>query len=123
MDNISELGRMVLPFRAWVTSEKAQQLASYAVRDGDILISRAGTVGKMCVVRTGEEKSLITTNLIRLRLGEGLPPDFLVALMTYFKGRIGRLKSGADGTFKHMSTGDRKSVLKGKSVSVRGNFG
>src|SRR3546814_8420742 len=90
MDNISELGRMVLPFRAWVTSEKAQQLASYAVRDGDILISRAGTVGKMCVVRTGEEKSLITTNLIRLRLGEGLLPDFLVALMTYFKGRIGR---------------------------------
>jgi type I restriction enzyme S subunit len=105
MDNISVDGEMQLPFRAWVSEEKAHYLSGYKVLDGDILISRAGTVGKMCVVRAGVEESLMTTNLIRLRLGKGLAPEFFVALMTYCKGRVGRLKTGPDGTFTHMSTG------------------
>lgn len=105
MDNITSDGQMQLPFRGWVSDQKARELASYLVQDGDILISRAGTVGKMCVVRSGVEKSLITTNLIRLRLSSELLPEFFVALMTYCKGRIGRLKIGPDGAFTHMSTG------------------
>jgi type I restriction enzyme S subunit len=105
MDNISGAGQMQMPFRAWVSEQKAQDLAAYGVLDGDILISRAGTVGKMCVARSGEDKSLITTNLIRLRLGSQLVPEYFVALMTYCKGGVGRLKTGPDGAFTHMSTG------------------
>jgi type I restriction enzyme S subunit len=96
---------MQMPFRAWVSKGKAQELDAYRVADGDILISRAGTVGKMCVARTRLEESLITTNLIRLRLGHQLIPEFFVALMTYCKGRVGRLRTGPDGAFTHMSTG------------------
>lgn len=105
MDNISGAGQMQLPFRAWVSEGKARDLAGYGVLDGDILISRAGTVGKMCVARSGESLSLITTNLIRLRLGPQLVPEYFVALMTHCKGRVGRLKTGPDGAFTHMSTG------------------
>jgi type I restriction enzyme S subunit len=46
MDNIDPSGRMVLPFRSWITAAKYEDLRSYAVLDGDVLISRAGTVGK-----------------------------------------------------------------------------
>jgi type I restriction enzyme S subunit len=96
---------MILPFRMWITEEKHKELVSYSVIDGDIIISRAGTVGKMCVARMNGEPAIISTNLIRLRLGDKLRPLHVVSLMTYCKGRVGRLKTGADGAFTHMNTG------------------
>lgn len=105
MDNIGTSGIALMPFRMWVTQEKYEALSSYSVREGDVLISRAGTVGKMCVASEGCEPSIISTNLIRLRLSEGLSPHFFVSLMTYCKGRVGRLKTGPDGAFTHMNTG------------------
>jgi type I restriction enzyme S subunit len=105
MDNIDPSGRMLLPFRMWITEKKYQELRSYSVVDGDIVISRAGTVGKMCVVKMNGKPAIISTNLIRLRLGPELLPLYVVSLMTYCKGRVGRLKTGADGAFTHMNTG------------------
>lgn len=105
MDNISVDGRMVQPFRMWITPEKHDELVAYSVQDGDIIISRAGTVGKMCVARMNGQPAIISTNLIRLRLGGELRPLHFVSLMLYCKGRVGRLKTGADGAFTHMNTG------------------
>ncbi|MDR7120155.1 restriction endonuclease subunit S [Rheinheimera soli] len=105
MDNIAPSAFMVLPFRMWITKEKFKELASYSVENGDIIISRAGTVGKMCVARTEGKPAIISTNLIRLRLGSELRPLHFVSLMTYCKGRVGRLKTGPDGSFTHMNTG------------------
>lgn len=105
MDNIAADGQMVLPFRMWITTEKYDDLSAYAVQDGDIIISRAGTVGKMCVARTNGQPAIISTNLIRLRLGADLRPLHFVSLMLYCKSRVGRLKTGADGAFTHMNTG------------------
>jgi type I restriction enzyme S subunit len=105
MDNIADDGRLVPNIRLWISKEKYEDLSSYSVKDGDIIISRAGTVGKMCVVRAGLKESIISTNLIRLRLNSLLIPEFFVSLMVFFKGRAGRLKTGPDGAFTHMSTG------------------
>lgn len=105
MDNITSDGRMALPFRMWITADKYDDLAAYSVKDGDIIVSRAGTVGKMCVARMNEQPSIISTNLIRVRLGDELRPLHFVSLMLYCKGRVGRLKTGADGAFTHMNTG------------------
>ena len=105
MDNIEASGRMSLPFRMWVTEDKYRQLEAYAVFDGDVVISRAGTVGKMCVANSGCAASIISTNLIRVRFGPDLLPIQFVSLMNYCKGRVGRLKTGPDGAFTHMSTG------------------
>ncbi len=104
MDNISLAGRFIAPFRMWITPEKYDALRSYSVLNGDVIISRAGTVGKMCVAKNKTE-SIISTNLIRVRFGQKLLPIFFVSLMNYCKGSVGRLKTGADGTFTHMSTG------------------
>jgi type I restriction enzyme S subunit len=104
MDNIDPSGRMAPPFRMWITEDKFEQLAAYAVFDGDVLISRAGTVGKMCVASTSGSNSIISTNLIRVRFNSRLLPIYFVSLMTYCKGRVGRLKTGPDGAFTHMST-------------------
>lgn len=104
MDNIDLSGRMVLPFRMWITEEKFRELESYSVIKGDIIISRAGTVGKMCVADAGNTASIISTNLIRIRFNSNLLPIYFVSLMTYCKGRVGRLKTGPDGAFTHMST-------------------
>ncbi|MDT7521081.1 restriction endonuclease subunit S [Rhodoferax sp. TBRC 17198] len=105
MDNIDSNGRMSLQFRMWITADKYDELAAYSVKDGDIIISRAGTVGKMCVARMNGQSAIISTNLIRLRLGNELRPLHFVSLMLYCKGRVGRLKTGADGAFTHMNTG------------------
>lgn len=105
MDNIAADGQMVLPFRMWISSDKFKNLSTYSVQDGDIIISRAGTVGKMCVARMNGQPAIISTNLIRLRLDKELRPLHFVSLLLYCKGRVGRLKTGADGAFTHMNTG------------------
>lgn len=105
MDNITLKGGFIDLPSLWVSEYKYQELESYSVLDGDVIISRAGTVGKMGVVISSTEKSIISTNLIRVRFGEKLYPEYFVSLMTYCKGRVGNLKTGPDGTFTHMNTG------------------
>lgn len=105
MDVLSLKGEFQDQPSLWISDEKYSKLEAYAVIDGDILISRAGTVGKMGVARSRFEKSIISTNLIRLRFGNLLLPDYFVSLMTFCKTRLPRLKTGADGAFTHMNTG------------------
>ena len=105
MDNITLSGQFIDSPALWVTKDKYLDLETYSVDQGDVIISRAGTVGKMGVVRSKSPISIISTNLIRVRLNKNLSPDYFVDLMTYCKGRIGRLKTGSDGSFTHMNTG------------------
>ncbi len=105
MDNITTKGEFIENDSLWITSKKYEQLIGYSVKNGDIIISRAGTVGKMCVVKSSQEKSIISSNLIRLRFDESkLLPLYFVNLMTHFRDRVGRLKKGNEDTFTHMST-------------------
>jgi type I restriction enzyme S subunit len=106
MDNISKNGEFINDIRLWIMEDKYLKLSSYSVIDDDIIISRAGTVGKMCVVKSEFKKSIISTNLIRLRLDKKqLLPLFFSLMMNYFKEKIGRLKTGSEGAFTHMNTG------------------
>ncbi len=90
----------------FITKEKYEQLTPYLVEKGDIIISRAGTVGKMCVANPSVYPSIIGTNLIRLSLDfSKIEPIYFTSLMTYCKGRVGRLKSGSDGAYTFMNTG------------------
>ena len=105
MDNISRDGRLQPHVNLWITDDKFEELKGYSVINGDVIISRAGTVGKMCVLKTIYPKSIISTNLLRVRFGKDLLPLYFVSLMTYCKGRVGKLRTGPDGTFTHMNTG------------------
>ncbi len=105
MDNISKKGDFVEEINLWIDDNKYNQLTGYATQNGDVIISRAGTVGKMCVLNSKYDKSIISTNLIRVRFDNTLLPLYFVSLMTYFKDKVGRLQTGAEGTFTHMNTG------------------
>lgn len=98
-----------------ISEKKFRELQAYSVENGDIIISRAGTVGKMAVVQTSVPKSIISTNLIRLSLDKSMvSPIFFVCLMEYFKGRVGRLKTGPDGAYTFMNT----SVLENLEIPL-----
>ncbi|MCC2524995.1 restriction endonuclease subunit S [Vibrio coralliilyticus] len=105
MDNITLNGTFRDGASLWITKQKYEELDKYSVNQGDVIISRAGTVGKMGVVKSIYEQSIISTNLIRVRFGDKLDPLYFVCLMTYFKTRLKRLKVGDDGSFSHMNTG------------------
>ncbi len=105
MDNITLNGKFIDDPHLWITKEKFNALKAYNVFPGDIIISRAGTVGKMGVVCSKYPESIISTNLIRVRFGNELVPEYFVSLMIFCKGRVGNLKTGPDGSFTHMNTG------------------
>lgn len=105
MDNIQGMD-FVPEQRLFITESKYKALEKYQVMNDDIIISRAGTVGKMAIVNGQDLSSIISTNLIRLRLDKTkLLPLYFIRLMNYCKGRVGRLRTGKDGTFTHMNTG------------------
>lgn len=105
MDVITLKGEFTDKPTLWIDADKFIDLKSYSVNNGDVIISRAGTVGKMGVVRSKYDESIISTNLIRVRFGNELLPEYFISLMTYCKNRLSRLKTGADGSFTHMNTG------------------
>ena len=110
MDNICE-NKFVKEGCLYITKEKYEKLKAYSVEQGDILISRAGTVGKMCVANPSTQQSIISTNLIRLSLDSSkIEPIYFICLMTYFKGKMGRLKTGEDGAYTFMNTGILKEL-------------
>jgi len=53
-----------------ITPEKAKQLSGYEALPRDILISRSGTVGEVCVVPAGLGEARISTNIMRVVVSE-----------------------------------------------------
>ena len=67
IENIGE-GVFQMPNKIFVTDEKAIELKSFRVKENDIIISRSGTVGEICLLPKKMENSIISTNLIRVSL-------------------------------------------------------
>ena len=64
-----------------VTAEKAKELNEYRVEPRDILISRSGTVGEVCVVPEDIGAAIFSTNLMKISLGQnGMNPQFFTFL-------------------------------------------
>jgi type I restriction enzyme S subunit len=90
----------------YITPQKFEELAAYKAQNGDILISRAGTVGRMAIVKTKYPQSIIHSNIIRLSLNDTkILPIYFVALMTWFAPKVARLKRGQEDAYTFMSTG------------------
>lgn len=90
----------------YISHPKFEELRAYAVEPGDLLISRAGTVGRICVARPQVAESIIGTNLIRLTLDrKKVVPEFFSALMTHFAAEVGRLRADTnEGAYSFMNT-------------------
>ena len=64
-----------------VTPEKALELSAYDLMPGDVIISRSGTVGEVCVVPAGLGELRFSTNIIRVVLNEEIiKPGYFVFL-------------------------------------------
>ena len=96
-----------------ITPAKYAQLRRYSVESGDILISRAGTVGRMCVAVPTVEQSIIGTNLIRLTLDPGaMSPVYFASLYTFCGERLPGLRaSGDDRSYSFLNTTRLKSLV------------
>ncbi|PKN30961.1 MAG: hypothetical protein CVU64_01005 [Deltaproteobacteria bacterium HGW-Deltaproteobacteria-21] len=93
-----ENGRFTGHTSLYISTAKFEQLSAYDVQDGDILISRAGTVGRMCVARPVVPKSIIGTNLIRVVLDTTeIFPDVFVELFVRFPTRVDALRMNQKG--------------------------
>jgi type I restriction enzyme S subunit len=93
--------------RVFITPEKFAELERYDVRDDDVLISRAGTVGRMCIARPPVEPSVLSTNLVRVSLDHSrMLPEYFVTLFTSFPDRLSRLRANKkDNAFSFLNPG------------------
>ena len=97
----------------FITPEKFAELQRYSVESGDILISRAGTVGRMCVAMPAVNQSIIGTNLIRLTLNsDEMLPVYFASLYTFCGERLPGLRaSGDDRAYSFLNTTRLKSLV------------
>jgi type I restriction enzyme S subunit len=80
IENIVNM-KFVTGSKIHITRRKAEQLANYDARPGDVLISRSGTVGDVCVVPEGIGEARISTNLMRISLDpKAMLPEFFCLL-------------------------------------------
>ncbi len=80
IENIGD-GKFIDGNKIFVTPDKAKELRSFALREGDIIISRSGTVGELCAVPKRMEGALLSTNLMRVSLNNNIiRPDYFIFL-------------------------------------------
>ncbi|MDH2331924.1 restriction endonuclease subunit S [Paenibacillus sp. FSL P2-0322] len=80
IDNIDK-GRFIKTNKVFITKEKALDLNAFSVNENDVIISRSGTVGELCVVPKTAIPSIISTNIIKLTLNtDVILPEFFVAM-------------------------------------------
>lgn len=80
IENIGE-GKYIDGNKIFVTTEKAEELKSFALHEGDIIISRSGTVGEICAVPQRAEGALLSTNLMRVSLNHDvIRSDYFIFL-------------------------------------------
>jgi type I restriction enzyme S subunit len=96
----------------FISEPKFEALQAYAVADGDILISRAGTIGRMCVARPLARRSIIGTNLIRVSLDSAkVIPEYFTMLLTLFGSEVTRLKANSkENAYSFLNTGALKEL-------------
>ena len=97
----------------FITPTKFAELRRYSVEPGDILISRAGTVGRMCVAARTVEQSIIGSNLIRLTLDPGaMSPVYFTSLYTFCGERLPGLRASGDNrSYSFLNTTKLKSLV------------
>jgi type I restriction enzyme, S subunit len=90
----------------FISPSKFEELRAYAVEPDDLLFSRAGTVGRICVARPKAKNSIIGTNLIRVAFDrKRIVSEFFATLMTHLGTEVGRLRANADaGSYSFMNT-------------------
>ncbi len=116
IENIGK-GKFVHGNKIFVSEKKAGELASFEVSQGDILISRSGTVGEICEIPTGFDKALISTNLLRVSLNQKVILSQFFVLMFQGGGVKMQVKELCKGSSREFLN---QSILKSVSYPLCG---
>ena len=102
IENIGEM-KFIEGSKIHISHAKARELAEFDALPDDILISRSGTVGEVCVVPPGLGEARISTNIMRLTLQEGsLLPTYFCYLFNgspFVLGQTSQLCGGSSRDF------------------------
>jgi len=102
IENIGANGRFVYGSKIHVTSQKAQDLVAYELLAGDVIISRSGTVGELCVVPGGVGIARFSTNIMLVRLASPCKAEFFCFLFAgspFVLGQVQELCKGSTRVF------------------------
>lgn len=72
IETIGDHGEFTNRNKIFVSSEKAKELKSFEVKGGDLIISRSGTVGEICILPDNAPYGLISTNLMKIVLNKAV---------------------------------------------------
>jgi len=72
IESIGQAGKFTGKNKVFITEEKAKELQSFKVGEGDIIISRSGTVGELCIIPEGINNGFISTNLLKIVLNKSI---------------------------------------------------
>ncbi|MCW8129984.1 MAG: restriction endonuclease subunit S [Planctomycetota bacterium] len=102
IENIDSL-QFIPGSKIHITKEKANELSPFDAKAGDILISRSGTVGEVCVVPANLGEARISTNILRVSLEpDTMLPQFFCFLFVgspFVKNQVRRLCGGSTRDF------------------------
>lgn len=77
-----------------ITKHKAGELKEYDLRGGDIVISRSGTVGEVCVIPDNLGEARFSTNIMRLRVNtDVIRPNYFCLLFNADEYVLSQVKS------------------------------
>lgn len=102
IENVEPL-RYVTGAKIHVTLKKARELERYDAQPGDLLITRSGTVGRVCVVPEGIKMARFSTNIMRIRMLAPSPTAAWFALALtgsqLVRDQVGDLSKGTTHSF------------------------
>jgi len=89
----------------YIDEKKFQELKDFEVKPGDVLITAAGTLGKIAIVPNGIERGIINQALIRIRLKERIVlPTFFVYLFEHYAERNVFSEFSRGGVLKNLAS-------------------
>jgi type I restriction enzyme S subunit len=95
-----------------ISSKKFNELAKYNALPDDVLISRMGTVGKICVVPKDAPQGIVSYHLIRVRLlREQCDPQYFAQLLSV-------AETGAVG----LSQSAKGAIMRGINATIVSSF-
>lgn len=72
IESISKDGRFTNKNKIFVDKEKADDLRSFGVKGGDLIISRSGTIGELCMIPYETQYGLLSTNLMKISVNKNV---------------------------------------------------
>ena len=80
----------------FLTPQKAEELSSYSIEPGDIVMTRKGTIGNCAVYPNGKPVGVMHSDLLRIRCNADTNPRFLSDQLTFSReiGEQIRVMSG-----------------------------